>query len=608
MKGFWPLIYYALPHWRGLVVVGVTMAVTVGLDVLRPWPTKVLIDNVLGQQPLEGVVARALPALTDVKGLLLAACLATVLIFAARAAVGMVNAAASVTLGQRMVYGLAADTFAHGQRLSLLFHSRRQVGDLVHRVTVDTYCLQVLIASTLLPLVQSLLTLGMMFVVMWNLEPTLTLISLAVVPLLAGLICCFSRPMKELGRQRRDLEGRMFSLVEQTFGAIAAVQAFTREERERSRFEQMAEQTILAYRRSTTVDLWFKTLVGLVTASGTAVIMWLGATYALEGRVSVGTILVFLAYLACLYEPLNSVVYTASLVQYAAAGADRVREILNAPLDVIDSPQAREAVLRGHVRLDSVSFGYGEEPVLHDVSLEAQPGEVVAIVGPTGAGKTTLVNLLVRFFDPWSGRVTIDSNDARDLTIRSLRKQVGIVLQDPFLLPLTVAENLSYGRPEASREEIVAAAIAASADEFIRRLPQGYDTVIGERGATLSGGEKQRLSIARALLKNAPILILDEPTSALDARTETQLLTALDRLMAGRTTFIIAHRLSTIRSADMIVVLDRGRIVERGQHQELMQLGGLYATMYQQQMDLASHAPDILEPVETEPCGPSLPE
>ena len=605
MKGFWPLLRYALPHWRGLLLVGVTMAVTVGLDVLRPWPTKVLVDNVLGQAPLDGVSAVAPPTLGEKQGLLLVACLATVLIFAARAAVGMVSAAASVTLGQRMVYDLAADTFAHAQRLSLLFHSRRQVGDLVHRVTVDTYCLQVLIASTLLPLVQSLLTLGMMFVVMWNLEPTLTLISLAVVPLLAGLIWCFGRPMKELGRQRRDLEGRMFSLVEQTFGAIAAVQAFTREERERSRFTKMADETIVAYRRSTAVDLWFKSLVGLATASGTAVIMWLGATYALEGRLSVGTILIFLAYLACLYEPLNSVVYTASLVQYAAAGADRVREILSAPLDVTDSPHAREMALRGHVRLEAVTFGYDKRPVLHEVSLDAGPGEVVAIVGPTGAGKTTLVNLLVRFFDPWSGRVILDGHDARDLTISSLRRQVGIVLQDPFLLPLTVAENLSYGRPEASREQLVAAAMAASADEFIRRLPQGYDTVIGERGTTLSGGEKQRLAIARALLKDAPILILDEPTSALDARTETQLLTALDRLMAGRTTFIIAHRLSTIRGADLIVVLDNGRIVERGQHRELMEMRGLYAALYQQQMDLASHAPDSFESVEADPCGPS---
>jgi ATP-binding cassette subfamily B protein/subfamily B ATP-binding cassette protein MsbA len=593
MKNFWPLLRYARPHWRGLIVVAVTMALTVGLDVLRPWPTKLLVDNVLGQQTVEGPLA-SLPALfSGTKGLLLGACLATVLIFAARAAVGMVSAAASITLGQRMVYDLAADTFSHAQRLSLLFHSRRQVGDLVHRVTVDTYCLHVLIASTLLPLAQSLLTLGIMFLVMWNLEPTLTLVSLAVVPLLAFLIWCFGGPMKEWGRKRRDLEGRMFSLVEQTLGAIAAVQAFTREQRERERFEQTAEETIAAYWRSTNVDLWFKCLVGLVTAGGTALIMWLGASYALEGHVSVGTILVFLAYLACLYEPLNSVVYTASLVQYAAAGADRVSEILHTPLDVRDAPNAHAQKLRGHVRFESVKFGYDREPVLHDVSLEVQPGEVIAIVGPTGAGKTTLVNLLVRFFDPWSGRVVIDGHDLRNLKIDSLRRQVAIVLQDPFLLPLTVADNLAYGRPDATRDETIAAAVAANADAFIRQLPQGYDTMIGERGATLSGGEKQRLAIARALLKDAPILILDEPTSSLDARTEGQLLSALDSLMAGRTTFVIAHRLSTIRDADRIAVLDSGRIVELGTHQVLLEAGGLYALMYQQQMDIARHVPAL---------------
>jgi ATP-binding cassette subfamily B protein/subfamily B ATP-binding cassette protein MsbA len=606
VKSFWPLIGYARPHWRGLVLVAVTIVATVGLDVLRPWPTKVLVDNVLGSQPLDGWPGAILsPAGGEAKGLLVGVCVATVLIFAARAAIGMVSAGASVTLGQRMVYDLAADTFAHAQRLSLLFHTRRHVGDLVHRVTVDTYCLQVLIASTLLPLAQSVLTLGIMFVVMWSLEPRLTLISLSVVPLMGLLMWGFGGPMKELGRKRRDLEGRMFSLVEQTLGSIAAVQAFTREERERHRFEQMAQETIHAYRRSTTVDLWFKSLVGLVTAAGTAVIMWLGASYAIEGRVSVGTILVFLAYLACLYEPLNSVVYTASLMQYAAAGADRVRELLHAPLDVIDRADACDVALQGHVQLQSVTFGYEAEPVLRELSLEARPGEVVAIVGPTGAGKTTLVNLLVRFFDPWSGRVTIDGHDARSLKVRSLREQVALVLQDPLLLPLSVHENLAYGRPGASREEIIAAAIAANADAFIRQLPQGYDSVIGERGCTLSGGEKQRLAIARALLKNAPILILDEPTSALDARTEGQLLAALDRLMAGRTTFIIAHRLSTIRSADKIIVLDKGQIVEQGRHEELLEGGGLYATMYRQQMNLVSHDEPILDSIEAEQCEPS---
>jgi ATP-binding cassette subfamily B protein/subfamily B ATP-binding cassette protein MsbA len=320
---------------------------------------------------------------------------------------------------------------------------------------------------------------------------------------------------------------------------------------------------------------------------------------------SVGTILVFLAYLACLYEPLNSVVYTASLVQYAAAGADRVLEVLDTVPEVRDAPGAREVRFTGHVRFEDVTFGYGAEPVLRGVSLEARPGEVVAIVGPTGAGKTTLVNLLLRFFDPRSGRVLVDGHDLRELRVRSVREQVALVLQDPFLLPLSVAENLAYGRPEATRAEVEAAAVAANADGFIGRLPAGYDTVIGERGATLSGGEKQRLAIARALLKGAPILVLDEPTSALDARTEALLLEALERLMAGRTTFIIAHRLSTIRNADRILVLDGGRIIEQGRHEDLLKLGGLYARLYRQQMEITRHAARPEEPCVAGPVAES---
>jgi ATP-binding cassette, subfamily B, bacterial len=379
-------------------------------------------------------------------------------------------------------------------------------------------------------------------------------------------------------RERRNLEGQMMTLVQQTLSALPAVQAFTREELEDSRFRRYADHTVAAYQRSVAADMWFKLVVGLVTAVGAAAMMWLGATYALDGRMSVGTVLVFIAYLGSLYGPVNSITYTASIMRQTAANAERVLEILDTPADLQDLPDAREIRLRGHVRYEGVTFGYeASRPVLKDVAFEAWPGQVVAIVGPTGAGKTTLVNLLVRFFDPWTGRVLVDEHDVRSLRIRALRQQVAIVLQDPFIFPLTVAENIAYGRPDASRDEVVAAAVAANADNFIRLLPDGYDTLVGERGATLSGGEKQRLSIARALLKDAPILILDEPTSALDASTEALLLDALDQLMKGRTTFVIAHRLSTIRDADQILVVDGGTIVEQGRHAELIAQDGLYA-------------------------------
>ena len=589
------LLKYLWPHWRALSVVVITTAVAVGLEVLRPWPTKILVDQVLGQQPVPEVVTRALlwlPGPDGVRGLLFWVCAATVLIFFAGTLTAMATMSTSVRLGQRMVFDLGADLFAHLQRLSLVFHSRRAVGDTIARVTGDPYGLQVLVNSALLPLFQSGITLVAMFAVMWSLDPTMTFLAMAVVPFLAVAIRVFGQPMQARSRARRDLEGQMMSLVQQTLSALPAVQAFTREEIEQSRFRRYADDTVIAYRRSMSADMWFKLVVGMVTSVGAALVMWLGATYALEGRMSVGTVLVFISYLASLYTPINSITYTASILRQTAANADRVLEILDTPPDLQDAPDAREVRLEGHVRYERVTFGYERgRPVLKGVSLEAGPGEVLAIVGPTGAGKTTVVNLLVRFFDPSSGRVTVDGHDLRTLRIRSLRQQVAMVLQEPFIFPLSVADNIAYGRPDATRAEIEAAAVAANAEAFIRALPGGFDAVVGERGATLSGGEKQRLSIARALLKDAPILILDEPTSALDARTETLLLDALRRLMRGRTTFVIAHRLSTIRDADRILVLDHGVIVEQGRHAELMTLGGLYAGFYHQQMEHSRSGP-----------------
>jgi ATP-binding cassette, subfamily B, bacterial len=409
--------------------------------------------------------------------------------------------------------------------------------------------------------------------------------------------------------QQQVLEGQVMARAEQTLSALPVVQAFGREEHEDRRFVGLASDTIQAYLRALVAQLQFKIGVDSTMAIGTAAIIGFGGLQVLQGSLTVGSLLVFLAYLAALYAPMQTLAHLATSFASAAARAQRVFEVLDAAEVVRDAPGARPLPprpmgRRGHVRLEGVTFGYEpDRPVLEDASLEARPGETVALVGRTGAGKSTLVSLIPRFVDPWRGRVVLDGFDVRDLQLASLRAEIALVLQEPFLLPLSVADNIAYGRPGAGAEAITAAAVAANADEFIRRLPAGYETMIGERGATLSGGERQRLAIARALLKDAPVLILDEPTSALDAETEALLLEALARLMHGRTTFLIAHRLSTVRDADRIVVLEAGRVAETGSHEELIRRGGRYASALVAQLagrgdaEAVGHNPPVpLEP------------
>ena len=589
------LLSYVRPHWRRLGLLLLTMAVGVGFELLKPWPTKVLIDQVLTKHEvpsqLQGVLDH-LPGPNGIEKLLLWVCIATVVIWVTVAVMEMLMTATSVRLGQRMTFDLGADLYRHLQKLSLLFHSKLTVGDTVARVTADPGCVEVMVTGVFVPCLQAVITLVFMAVIMWRLSPPMTVLSLAVAPFLALTIRVFAEPMKTRFRATRDLEGQMMSMVEQTLSAMPVVQAFTREEREHARYRTMADRTLTAQLRSVNTDMAFKVVVGAVTALGMAGIMFLGGHYVLNGEMTIGTIVVFLAYLQSLYEPLNTLTYMASSYQLAAANADRVQEIFDATPDIDDAPDAISVNLAGNIRFDDVQFGYDPgRPVLKGISLEAHPGQTVAIVGATGAGKTTLVNLLIRFADPQRGHVSIDGHDLRQLKVRSLREQISIVLQDPFIFPISVADNIAYGRPDASREDIVAAAVAARADDFLRALPDGYDTVVSERGASLSGGEKQRISIARAFLKNAPILILDEPTSSLDARTEAQLLEALAALMRDRVTFVIAHRLSTIRDADQILVLDHGRIVEHGRHDELLAREQVYASFYRNQATRARQRP-----------------
>ena len=585
----WALGYAFRRGWPLLGVSG-SLLLRVALEVVKPWPMVFLIDYVLRGRTMPPLVARlvaALPGAPTPSNLIGWSVAGTGLVFLLSWLAAVAASYGNISLGQRMTYDLAGDLFGKLQQLSLHFHARKSVGDSIRRVTGDCGCAAIIVKDALLPAVSSMISLVLMFGILWRMDAQLTVLAVWVVPLMALAFGRYARPMMDRSYEQQEAEGRIYDVVEQAFAAIAVVQAFGRETLNEQRFARAITDTLAATRTLTRVQLQFKILMGAATALGPAAIIWLGAQHAWAGTLSVGAIVLFLSYLGSLYAPLEALAYTSSTIQGAAGSARRVWVVLQTENRVEDKPGARALQLaRGRVQLEGVSFGYEPgRPVLQDISLEANPGETIALVGMTGAGKSTLVSLVPRFFDPWAGRVLMDGQDIRDVRLKSLRQQVAIVLQESFLFPITVAENIAYGAPHSTQEQIMAAARAGNAHEFIIRLPQGYHTVIGERGATLSGGERQRIAIARAVLKNAPILILDEPTSALDVETEGAIMEALERLTRGRTTFIIAHRLTTIRRANRILVLHEGRLVESGTHEELLGRRGHYAGFHLLQSD-----------------------
>jgi ATP-binding cassette subfamily B protein/subfamily B ATP-binding cassette protein MsbA len=593
MRDYGALLAYARPYARGWTAIAAASLASTLISLLQPWPLKLLVDHVLGDDPLPAGLAASLtwlPGFESASGPLMWVVAAGLVLFALNSGVDVLMALTWTRVGRRMVYDLALDLFSRAQRRSLAFHARHPVGDTLSRITGDAWCVYTLVDALLLAPGHALFTTVFMVAVMAALDPGLTALALLAAPLMAASAWAFGTPIQAATRARREIESRIQAHVQQTLAGIPAVQAFTREDVEHQRFQSYAAEAIRAHQRSALVESVYGLGSGLLTTLGTAAVMWIAAMRVLEDQLSVGGTLVFLAYLTTLQGQFATLAGVYATVKRGAASVERVMELLRSKEAIPQRPGAsllRDC--RGSVVVDGVTVGYAPgQAVLQDVSLEAAPGETVAIVGQTGAGKSTLVSLIPRLLDPWRGRVCVDGRDVRDVELGSLRRQVSFVLQEPFLLSLSVAENIKYGRRDASPAHIEAAARAARAHDFIVRLPNGYDTLLGERGATLSGGERQRVAIARALLKDAPILILDEPTSALDADTEQSLLAALDHLMHGRTTFVIAHRLSTVRRAHRILVLDRGRVVQHGTHVELVSREGAYRNLYLHQFPGAS--------------------
>ena len=568
-----------LRPYRWAFAAAVLQVLLVGLlELAKPWPLKVVVDNVVGGRPLGVAAVETL----DPRQLLLVACGALVAVYALLGVLGVTSNYATINVGQRMVNDFRSELYAHLARLSLAFHSRRQVGDLLYRLTSDTFAIQTLTMNGFFPILTSLVLLVGMIVVMVRMDPLLTLISLAIVPLLFLAIARLSSRITALSTDARVKESAFWSVAQRTMGAIRVIQAFTTEAEEHRRFVERSTESLAANLRLYTFQSVYSAFVNVLIAAGTAVVLYVGATHVLDHTLSIGDVLVFTTYLASLYAPINSLTQTWGLIQGAKVGAERVFEILETQPDLPDGTRdLQRGEVHGAVTFEDVHFGYdGSREVLKGVDFHARSGDLIAIVGATGAGKTTLASLIPRFYDPTAGRILLDGIDVREFRLRALRQQVAIVLQQPLVFPTTLRENIAYGSPDATPAQIAEAAHLAQLDDFLDRLPEGLETVVGESGATLSGGEQLRITIARAILRAAPLLILDEPTAALDADTEARVLAGLEHLMEGRTTFVIAHRLSTVRRADVILALEGGRIVEQGTFAELVARGGYFAHLH----------------------------
>jgi ATP-binding cassette, subfamily B, bacterial len=545
----------------------------IGLSLLRPWPFKIIVDDIVPRNPNGrfGSSPNLIPLL----------CLAVVAI---QLLWGLLNLASNylfVKIGLQALLKLRTDLYAYLQSLSLKYHDARRSSDSSFRVAYDSQSIQTIYNKGFTNIFGSVITLVGMFVIMLRLDWTLALLSLGIIPLIIAAIYFFAHRIRTESTFIQERDSAVLMQAQEGLSAIRMVHAFGREDFEVSQFRERAHESLQANLRLTLTNVKSALVIGTLMAIGTAAMYYLGTLHVLAGSLTLGSLILFSIYLGMLYQPLQELTYTTWAMEGATAGARRCFEVLDRADDVVDAPDAKEiSETAGAVGFENVRFGYGAQPVLHDINLSISPNQIVAVVGGTGAGKSTLLSLVPRFYDPDSGAVTLDGRSLRAITKKSLRSNIAIVLQDTLLFSTTIRENIAYGRSDATEEEIREAARRAQADEFISRLPGGYDSPVGERGGHLSVGQRQRIGIARAFLKDAPILLLDEPTSALDPTTEAAIMETIKDLMHGRTTLIVTHRLATIHGVDRIVALEHGRMVEQGTGPELVAKGGVYAKLY----------------------------
>ena len=590
-----PLVLELVRPYRGwLAVVFAAMLVETLMSLAAPWPLKVVLDNALAHHPLPDWLewVHDLGLDRNTMGLALFAALATVVIAAVGALASYIDNYYTESVGQWVAHDLRMRIYDHLHRLSLKYYEDQSAGTLLSTMTSDVATVQDFASSSTLDIVVDLMTIAGMLGLMFWLNWDFALIAIGVTPFLLLFVARFKKAVKEATRNVRLHQSEIVAVVQQGLGYVQVVKAFNREALESARLEEASKATVDAALKARRVKSLLSPIVALVVALCTGFVLWRGTALIVGGVMTVGALTVFLAYLAKFFKPVQDLAKMTNTIAQTAVGLERIQKILEADVVIPEKPDAVMPVkLRGDITFEDVAFAYDvDDPVLRDVSFRIAPGQVIGLVGSTGSGKSTIVSLIPRFYDPTSGRITLDGRDLRDYRVHPLRDQIGYVLQETVLFRGSIRDNIAYGRPDATEQEIVEAAKLANADEFIMRMPHGYDSHVGERGDTLSGGQRQRIGIARAIIRNAPLLILDEPTAALDTESEHLVVEALTRLMKGRTVIMIAHRLSTIRQADKIIVLEAGRIAEEGAHDALMRNDGPYAALYRIQFPDAPDA------------------